>query len=165
MDIYEHLKQAGKVARTSQLLKAGFSRTDIAHLLDRGAVQPRRRIFLVPGCDMDLAAAVQLNARLTCASAAPHYGLWLRNPPAHLHVACNQRSRHGVHPASVCALGHPVLPVAGVEDVVLHALSCLAPPASTALATSAIRLHGLPVELLKQQLRADRSAPGTIPQQ
>ena len=55
--------------------------------------------------------------------------------------------------------GHPLLPVAGVADVVLHSLGCLPPPASTALATSALRLHGLPVELLKQQLLADRSAP------
>lgn len=41
----------------------------------------------------------------------------------------------------------------------LHALGCLKPPASTALATSAIRLHGVPLELLKNVLRGDRSAP------
>ncbi|MFJ6271424.1 endonuclease domain-containing protein [Pseudarthrobacter oxydans] len=41
----------------------------------------------------------------------------------------------------------------------LHALGCLPRPASTALATSAIRLYNLPLELLKQELRADRSAP------
>lgn len=49
------------------------------------------------------------------------------------------------------------MPVAAVEDVALHALGCLTPPASTALATSAIRLHGDPRELLAEQLRADRS--------
>jgi very-short-patch-repair endonuclease len=43
--------------------------------------------------------------------------------------------------------------------VALHALGCLAPPSSTALATSAIRLHGVPLELLRNQLRGDRSAP------
>ena len=41
--------------------------------------------------------------------------------------------------------GHPTLPVAAIEDVVLHAMVCLAPPASTAIATSAMRLHGVPV--------------------
>lgn len=49
------------------------------------------------------------------------------------------------------------LPLAAVEDVVLHAMSCLAPPASTAIATSAMRLHGIPLKLLKDQLTADRS--------
>lgn len=46
-----------------------------------------------------------------------------------------------------------------MEDVTLYALGCLAPPSSTALATSAIRLHGVPIELLRDQLRGDRSAP------
>jgi very-short-patch-repair endonuclease len=160
MDIFEHLKQAGGVARTAQLLEAGFSKRHIAQLADRGAVQPRRGIFLVPGCGKDLAAAIQLNARLTCASAAAHYGLWLRNPPDLLHLACNHGHGAGfIRHRSVRFDGHPLLPVAGVEDSVLHALGCLPPPASTALATSAIRLYGLPLELLKEQLRADRSAP------
>lgn len=39
----------------------------------------------------------------------------------------------------------------------LHALACLAPPASAAVATSAMRLLGVPRELLADQLRADRS--------
>jgi very-short-patch-repair endonuclease len=55
--------------------------------------------------------------------------------------------------------GHPFVPVAAVEDVALHALGCLPPPASTAMATSAIRLHGVSPELLARQLSADR--PGT----
>jgi very-short-patch-repair endonuclease len=42
---------------------------------------------------------------------------------------------------------------------VLHALGCLAPPASTAMATSAIRLHGVPLELLKGELPGKRSGP------
>jgi len=51
------------------------------------------------------------------------------------------------------------LPVAAVEDVALHALGCLTPPSSTAIATSAIRLHGVPLELLRAELRGDRSGP------
>ncbi len=160
MDIFEHLKQMGGVARTNQLLEAGFSKREVAELVDHGATQPRRGIFLAPGCDKELAAAVQLNARLTCASAAAHYGLWLRKPPDRLHLACNHGHGAGfIRHRSVRFSGHPLLPVAGVEDVVLHSLGCLPPPASTALATSAIRLYGLPVELLKQQLCGDRSAP------
>ena len=160
MDIFEHLKQAGGIARTAQLLSAGYSRRDIGHLTDRGATQPRRGIFLAPDCDVDLAAAIQHNGRLTCASAAAHYGLWLRKPPARLHLACNHGHGNGfVRHRTVRFEGHPELPVAAVEDVALHALGCLAPPSSTALATSAIRLHGVPLELLRSQLRGDRSAP------
>ena len=41
----------------------------------------------------------------------------------------------------------------------LHSMNCLAPPASTAIATSAMRLHGVPLDLLKDQLRGNRSGP------
>ncbi|MGG5171771.1 endonuclease domain-containing protein [Pseudarthrobacter sp. J1738] len=41
----------------------------------------------------------------------------------------------------------------------IHALTCLPIPASTALGTSAIRLCGVPLELLTQELKGSRSAP------
>lgn len=72
MDILEHLKQAGGIARTAQLLNAGYSRRDIARLTERGVHQPKRGVFLAPGCDKDLAAAIHRNGQLTCASAATH---------------------------------------------------------------------------------------------
>lgn len=160
MDILEHLNKAGGVARTAQLLSAGFSRRDIGRLSDRGVTQPRRGIFLAPDCDRDIATAIRHNAKLTCASAAARYGLWLRDPPPRVHLACNHGHGAGfVRHRTVRFDGHPVLPIAAVEDVALHALACLGPPSSTAMATSAIRLHGLPLDLLKDQLRGDRSAP------
>jgi very-short-patch-repair endonuclease len=160
MDIFEHLKQAGGVARTAQLLSAGYSRRDIARLGDRGVTQPRRGIFLAPGCDPDLADAIRHNGRLTCASAARHYGLWLRTPPPRMHLACNHGHGSGfIRHRTVRFDGHPCLPLAAVEDVALHALGCLKPPSSTAMATSAIRLHGVPLDLLRCQLSGDRSAP------
>lgn len=160
MDIVEHLANAGGVARTAQLLNAGYSRGDIRRLAGHGVGQPRRGVFLAPGCDPDLAAAIRHNGRLTCASAAAHYGLWLREPPASLHLACNHGHGSGfIRHRTVRFEGHPQLPVAAVEDVALHALGCLARPSSLAMATSAIRLHGVPLELLRDQLRGDRSAP------
>lgn len=160
MDIFDYLKQAGGAARTAQLLGSGYSRRDIGRLTDLGATQPRRGVFLVPGCDPDLAAAIRHNGRLTCASAASRYGLWLRNPPPRLHLACNHGHGRGfIRHRTLRFDGHEDFPIAAVEDVALHALGCLAPPSSTALATSAIRLHGVHLELLKDQLRADRSAP------
>ncbi|TLM84105.1 type IV toxin-antitoxin system AbiEi family antitoxin domain-containing protein [Pseudarthrobacter sp. NamE5] len=160
MDIFEYLVQAGGAARTAQLIEAGYSKRQIARLVSHGATQPRRGVFLAPGCNPGLAAAIHHNGRLTCASAAGHYGLWIRNPPTHMHLACNHGHGSGfIRHRTVRFDGHPTLPLAGVEDVALHALGCLKPPASTALATSAIRLHGVPLELLKNVLRGDRSAP------
>ncbi|MBT2533080.1 DUF559 domain-containing protein [Arthrobacter sp. ISL-48] len=158
MEILDYLEHTGGVARSAQLLNAGYSRRDLGRLAGLGATQPRRGVFVLPGCDEGLAAAIRHNGRLTCASAAGHYGLWLRKVPERLHLACNHGHGKGfIRHRTVRFDGHPGLPVAAVEDVALHALGCLPPPSSTALATSAIRLHGVPLELLKDQLRADRS--------
>lgn len=160
MDIVEYLANAGGAARTAQLISAGYSRREIRRLAARGVGQPRRGVFLAPDCNPDFAAAIRHNGRLTCASAAAHYGLWLRKPPAALHLACNHGHGGGfIRHRTVRFEGHPELPVAAVEDVALHALACLARPSSLAVATSAIRLHGVPLELLRDQLRGDRSAP------
>jgi very-short-patch-repair endonuclease len=157
MDPLDYLIRLGGVARTGQLLAAGFSRTDIARLA-AGVRRPRRGVLALPECRPEFEAALRHNARVTCASAAGHYELWLRDPPAQHHLACNHGHGAGfVRHRTVRFDGHSTLPLAAVEDVVLHAMSCLAPPASTAIATSAMRLHGIPLELLKDQLTADRS--------
>ncbi|KUM37005.1 type IV toxin-antitoxin system AbiEi family antitoxin domain-containing protein [Arthrobacter sp. EPSL27] len=158
MDIADYLRHVGGVARTGQLLAAGYSRTDLSHLVASGVRQPRRGVFAVPGCRPEFEAAILCNARVSCASAAETYGLWLRRPPAQHHLACNHGHGSGfIRHRTVRFAPHPALPVAAVEDVVLHAMTCLAPPASTAIATSALRLHGVPLALLKDQLTADRS--------
>lgn len=158
VDILDYLHKCGGVARSAQLLEAGFPRRELLRLTGLGASQPRRGIFVLPECDKGLLAAVLSNGRLTCASAAGHYGLWLRKPPPQPHLACGHGHGSGfIRHRTVRFPGHPSLPVAAVEDVALHALGCMPPPASTALATSAIRLHGVPRELLASQLQADRS--------
>lgn len=159
MDILDYLTKAGAVARSAQLLDAGFSRRDLLRLKDSaGIAQPRRGVFVLPDCDEGVKTAILNNGRLSCASAAAHYGLWLRKPPARFHLACPHGHGTGfVRHRTIRFQGPPLLPLAAVEDVALHALGCLPPPASTALATSAIRLHGVPRELLAEQLRADRS--------
>ena len=158
VDILEYLHARGGVARSGQFLDAGFPRRKLLRLTGLGATQPRRGIFVLPECDKGFLAAVLNNGRLTCASAAGHYGLWLREAPPQPHLACAHGHGSGfIRHRTVRFPGHPSLPLAAVEDVALHALSCLPPPASTALATSAIRLHGVPRELLASQLQADRS--------
>jgi hypothetical protein len=81
MEILDYLKRAGGVARSAQLLDGGFSRRDLLRLKDFGVTQPRRGVFALPDCDPSLHAAIRHNGRLSCASAAAHYGLWLRNRP------------------------------------------------------------------------------------
>lgn len=158
MDILEYLQECGGVARSGQLLDAGFRRRDLLRLTGLGAAQPRRGIFVLPECDKALLTAVLNNGRLTCASAARHYGLWLRAAPQQPHLACAHGHGSGfIRHRTVRFPGHASLPLAAVEDVALHALGCLPSPASAALATSAIRLHGVPRELLASQLQADRS--------
>ncbi len=159
MDAIDYLRRMGGVARTGQLLSAGCTRTDIARMADAGVHQLRRGVFSLPDCRPELLAAVRHNARLTCASAAGHYGLWLREPPDRHHLACNHGHGSGFVRHRTIRFEGPALPVAAVEDVVLHALGCLAPPASTAMATSAIRLHGVPLELLRDQPLGSRSGP------
>lgn len=157
MDPLAYLAQLGGIARTGQFLSAGYTKRDVARL----AVvvrQPRRGIFVLPDCKPEFLAALQHNARVSCASAAEHYGLWLRNPPGQHHLACNHGHGRGfVRHRTVRFEGPAELPVAAVEDVVLHALGCLAPPAAAAIATSAVRLRGVPLELLRAELTSDRS--------
>ena len=153
----EYLARLGGVARTGQLLAAGYSRTDVARLAAT-VRQPKRGVLILPGCPPEFETALRNNARLSCASAAGHYGLWIREPPAQHHLACNHGHGRGfIRHRTVRFDAHPALPLAAVEDVVLHALGCLAPPAAAAITTSAMRLHGVPMELLKAQLTADRS--------
>ncbi|WP_432396614.1 DUF559 domain-containing protein [Pseudarthrobacter sp. L19] len=157
MDPLTYLSQLGGVARTGKLLAAGYSRRDVARLAAR-VQQPRRGIFALPECRPEFLAAVLNDARVTCASAAAHYGLWLRVAPGSHHLACNHGHGSGFVRHRTVRFEAPAgPPVAAVEDVVLHALGCLALPASAAVATSAMRLLGVPRELLADQLRADRS--------
>ncbi|MCT9868578.1 endonuclease domain-containing protein [Paenarthrobacter aurescens] len=108
----------------------------------------------------EFAAAIRHNALASCASAAKHFGLWLRTAPSEHHLTCDHGHGSGfIRHRTARFEPHPTLPVAAIEDVVLQAMTCLEPPASTAIATSAIRLHGVPLALLKEHLRGDRSRP------
>ena len=98
-------------ARTAQLLSAGYSRRDIGRLHGPRCRRSHGGEFSShPDCDPDLAAAIRHNGRLTCASAAARYGLWLRNPPARLHLACNHGHGRGfIRHRTVRFDGHPGL--------------------------------------------------------
>jgi hypothetical protein len=161
MDPLDHLKQLGGVARTGQLLAAGYSRTDLHRLAKAGVRPVQRGVLALPQCRPEFAAALTHNARVTCASAAEPYGLWLRRPPAQHHLACNYGHGSGfIRHRTIRFDPHPTLPPAAIEDVVLHAITCLAPAAGAAIATSAIRRHVVPLELLKSPANSRQVRPG-----
>ncbi|MCT9624784.1 type IV toxin-antitoxin system AbiEi family antitoxin domain-containing protein [Pseudarthrobacter equi] len=121
MDILEYLRQSGGVARSGQLRDAGFPRRDLQRLTGLGANQPRRGVFVLPGCDQALPAAVLNNGRLSCASAAGHYGLWLRSPPKQPHLACSHGHGTGlIRHRTVRFPGHPLLPGAVLRYMPEH---------------------------------------------
>ncbi len=163
MDAIQYLQTIGGVARTSQLLAAGYSRTEISRLPEQGATQPRRGVLMLKGCKPEFATAIRNNAKVTCASAASYYGLWLRNPPEQHHLACDHGHGSGfVRHRTIRFDADPALPLASVEDAVIHSLGCLQPNAAAAMAVSAVRLRGVPLALLRGELSAHKSRPSLL---
>jgi hypothetical protein len=128
MDIEAFLLQRAGVARTSTLCKAGFSRTRLDKALAaQRIVRIRRGIYSLPEEAGVLGLALRHNALLTCVSAAPTYRLWRLHEAGPVHLSPGHKRNppgtlaHGrlLHPV------HPWLPVAGLADVLIHALRCL----------------------------------------
>lgn len=143
-----YLTTQGVVYRRS-FLAAGFTiaqyrRLAAEHLLVRRGIVVHREA--TPA----LRTAASLGGALTCASAAEHFGLWLRNTPSALHLSFTggrpgrsasgiiRHRRFGDRPLAA----DPLLPLA---EVCAHALACLPPNDSVALVESAVVLHSLSV--------------------
>lgn len=157
MDAASVLEALGGVARTGTLLRAGVDRPGLAHPRLR---RLRRGVYALEDCRRDYREAIMANGVLTCVSGAFHHGLWLRDPPPELHVACDHGRAAGsmtVH-RDLCFRPDPWHPVAALEDVVVHALVCQPAEVSIPLVTSALR-KGLDLRLIEAQLTADRRRP------
>ncbi|NUP73098.1 MAG: DUF559 domain-containing protein [Sinomonas sp.] len=164
MDPLQLLSSLGGVARRSALLDAGLSRSDLSFLA-RHVERPKRGVFAAPDCRRDYLAAIMHNAVLTCASAAKDYELWLRGTPKRYHLGCdhghatNRWAIAGLRSTVHRGLRYPThhsLPLAALEDVLFHALRCLPEEGSVPLVASAVRLHGLRIELLEDDLTAQK---------
>jgi very-short-patch-repair endonuclease len=149
------------------LLEAGLTRHEIS-LLAQKVDRPKRGVLALRDCRRDFLAAIMHNSVLTCASAAQDYGLWLRNAPARLHLGCDHgysRDRGGsakvprTFHRGLRYPKHHTLPLAAVEDVIIHALGCLPENVAIPLVASAVRAHGLRPELLEDDLIARKSGP------
>lgn len=151
MNAAQFLRRRGGVARTAQLLSAGFSRSELVEGVRGGELKLLRRgIFMVDGADPEIVGAFRANGVLTCVSASRFYNLWqlhrLKDDrgPQVLHLSCgNGIPRLSVVDHAACSHPrHPYLPVAGLADVLIHALRCLPELEALVMVQSAVS-HGL----------------------
>lgn len=124
----DFLTGQGGVARLAHLRRAGFSRGQIDHAVDSGLMLKHRHgVYRLPQADPDFVRAYELNAAVTCVSAASHYALWTIRAPDRPHLAASHRRlpagplAHRIS-GNVSTLLPPVLPL---KDVLVHCLQCL----------------------------------------
>ncbi|WP_326493968.1 endonuclease domain-containing protein [Arthrobacter sp. MMS18-M83] len=162
----QFLRNRGGVARTEQLRRAGFAKSALATGVgNRSLNLLRRGIYAIEGADRDIVAAFQANGVLTCVSAARFYNLWqLHEPrnaqrPGALHLSCGSGlARDGVVDHARCTHPkHPYLPVAGLADVLIHALRCRAELESLVLVQSAVSRGLITTDFLKKKLPGNRN--------
>ncbi|MBM7781602.1 endonuclease domain-containing protein [Arthrobacter tumbae] len=118
----------------------------------------RKGLYALPDAPRDYLAALRMNARLTCASAATHHGLWLLTPPTRLHVSCVGRSggRYVNHQFRTVDPHHR-LPIVGVVDTLLHALQCLPAVDAAVVVESSLRRGDTVRAFLEERLQGNRN--------
>ena len=157
MDIQDFLGRRGGAARTSALLGAGFSRSSVDDALKDGQIRRLRRgLYGLPG-DTGLVEAFRANARLTCLSAAPIYALWTLRPASGFHVSAGHKAVEGIRHGPCRHPAHPYLPVAGLADVLLHALRCLPELEALVMVQSAVSQGSITVDFLRRKLPGNRN--------
>ncbi|QCB96597.1 DUF559 domain-containing protein [Arthrobacter sp. PAMC25564] len=160
MKLTSFLSARGGTAATAGILRAGFSRRDIDRALAAGAiVRFRRGHYGLPQDPSTYRAARELKGLLTCISAAPSYGLWTLVPAQTLHLCLGHRAV----PAGAVVHGrcrharHDWLPVAGLADVLLHALHCLPELQALVMVQCAVGRGDISLEFLRGKLGGNRN--------
>lgn len=120
----------------------------------------RRGIYGLPGEAGAFGMALSHNALLTCLSAAPTYGLWTVHAAGIVHLSpSHKRAPAGTLTHGRC--GHPPhawLPVAGLADVLIHALRCLPEVESLVMVQCAAQRGDITVDFLRRKLPGNRNA-------
>ncbi|MGN6403834.1 DUF559 domain-containing protein [Sinomonas sp.] len=153
------------VCRLRDLLSRGVSEPEVAAAVGRGElVRVRKGLYATPGADPVFVAARRTRSLLTCASAANFHGLWTLarrdQPPDRYHLlrpTGADRPDAVVHRDTWVA-PDPYAPVAGVADVVLHALRCLPELEALLMAESAMH-QGISLDFVRERLPGNRNAP------
>lgn len=141
------------MARIGLLKRHGYTSAMVRKL--PGAYQPRNGIWAISSADTEYAAALVNNGHLTCASAAVRYGLWIMSKPTRIHLATRHNRGHGFVRHGGLKLGSAaILPIASLEDTVIHALTCLPEADAIAIAQSAMTLRGIPRDVIAAELAA-----------
>lgn len=160
MNVAMFLSSRGGTASTADLARAGFSRHRISKAVaDGGVIRIRRGQYALAEITA-FRAARELGAKLTCVSAAPSYGLWTLVSAQRLHLCVGHRATppgsvaHGRcrHPK------HPWLPVAGLADVLMHALRCLPELEALVMVQCAVGRGDISLPFLRGKLAGNRNA-------
>ncbi|MBP1135183.1 very-short-patch-repair endonuclease [Arthrobacter sp. PvP023] len=141
-------------------MAAGFQRAELEAAVAGGLLfRPLRGVYATTTADDGVLAAFRSNGRLTCISAAPYYNLWALHPAQALHLSCgNGVPKAGVVDHSSCTHPkHPSLPVAGLADVLLHALRCLPELDALVMVQCAAQRGDITAEFLRKKLPGKRN--------
>lgn len=156
MDALEYLVSVGGVARVGLLRANGYRPSAIHKLASAGALQPRKGVWALPSADPEYLTAILNNGQLTCASAASRYGLWIKDKPMRVHLATRHcRGRGFIRHGGLRLSPEIAIPVASVEDTVIHALTCLPEVDAISIAQSAMQQFGVPRAVLESEISAN----------
>ncbi|WP_353712817.1 type IV toxin-antitoxin system AbiEi family antitoxin domain-containing protein [Arthrobacter sp. K5] len=161
MEIEAFLSTRAGVARASALQGAGFTRTALGKAVAAGRiVRIRRGVYSLSREAGVFGLALHHNALLTCLSAAPTYRLWTLDGTGPLHLSPGHKATPpGALPHGRCLHAHhPWLPVAGLADVLIHALRCLPELESLVMVQCAAQRGDITVEFLRRKLPGNRNA-------
>ncbi|WP_138445353.1 type IV toxin-antitoxin system AbiEi family antitoxin domain-containing protein [Sinomonas susongensis] len=153
------------VCRLRDLLLRGVSEPEVRAAVVRGdLVRVRKGLYALSDADPVFVAAKRTRSLLTCASAAGFYGLWTLAEPGqradrfHLLRKTGEDPPNAVIHRDTRVPPDPYAPVAGLADVVLHAVRCLPELEALLLAESAMR-KGLSMDFIRERLPGNRNGP------
>lgn len=160
MNLPTFLASRGGTASADGLARAGFSRSQLNRALAEGTViRVRRGHYGLVQDASAYRAARELGAKLTCVSAAPSYGLWTLVPAQRLHLCAGHRAapRGSVAHGRCRHPRHPWLPVAGLADVLIHAVHCLPELEALVMLQCAVGKGDISLGFLRSKLRGNRN--------
>ncbi|AMM34200.1 hypothetical protein SA2016_3540 [Sinomonas atrocyanea] len=151
------------MAALKELCGGRVTRAAVCRAVEDGELErPRHGLYALPGADPRFVQARSPRSLLTCVSAAGLYGLWVLVPPGpdarpHLVRSTGADSPDAVVHRELRVPPHPTAPVAGLADVVLHALRCLPELEALVIAECAVTQKGLPLSVLRGHLPGARN--------
>lgn len=147
MDIEDWVRRHGRIAHSSDLIRAGATTYGIRTAIASGPLMRVRRDWIaLPDCDPELLLAARSGARLTCLTAAQRLGLWVAGDAAtHLSLPAHA-SRHNIPTDAVAHWAVGPVAVSGpwltepLENVLVQVAECQPFESAVVVLDSALRL-------------------------